>query len=336
MLQFPHFDVAPVGLCGNGDEEHRETNHQPHDETLRIVLHQERVQAGVDVFHVGPLGGHLRFLELKNASVAAVHQGAFQQVFPLIRHAAQDVHGQFHHQVPAGGVEVGGGEHAVNHFLQACVRQGVHPKESHIVRGAQCFPRPQGHAVVLAEDGIGPDAARKHFLHGIVAAFPEPAAVRGRHQRDAGILLQGLREALVAVIGRGGALQPGNFHHPAFLVQEIGHVMPHDAADFHVVRPNEGGVFVGVDFPVEQNHRNAGVESFFHGRRNGVRLVGRDNKQVHAVRHKATDLRHLLLAVVVGGGKPECHPVHAGRQGQFCVQFAAPNIVTALRYAYNQ
>ena len=177
-LQFPHFDVTPIGLGGDGNQQQREANHQPHDETLRIVLHQEGVQTGVDVFHVGPLVGHFRFLQLENTGVAAVHQGAFQQVFPLVRRTVQDVHGQFHHPVAAGRVQVGGGEHAVNHFLQAGVRQGVHPEESDIGRGPQRFPGPQGHAVVLAEDGIGPDTLRQHFFHGVVAALLQPAAVR--------------------------------------------------------------------------------------------------------------------------------------------------------------
>ena len=104
----------------------------------------------------------------------------------------------------------------------------------------------------------------------------------------------------MAVIGRGGTLQARNFYHPAFLVQEIGDVVPHDAANLHIVGPDEGGVFVRVDFPVEQDDRDAGVKSFFYGRGNGVRLVGRDNEQVHAFFGKAADLRHLLLAVVIG------------------------------------
>ena len=105
----------------------------------------------------------------------------------------------------------------------------------------------------------------------------------------------------MAVIGRGGTLQARNFHHLALFVQEIGNIVPHDAPDFHIVGANEGGVFVRVDFPVEQDDRDAGVISFFYGRGNGVRLVGRDNKQVHAFRDKAADLGHLLLAVVIGG-----------------------------------
>ena len=104
----------------------------------------------------------------------------------------------------------------------------------------------------------------------------------------------------MAVIGRGGTLQARNFHHLALFVQEIGHIVPHDAANFHIVGTNEGGVFVRVDFPVEQDDRDAGVKSFFYGRGNGVRLVGRDDEKVHAFRHKAADLGHLLLAVVIG------------------------------------
>ena len=46
--------------------------------------------------------------------------------------------------------------------------------------------------------------------------------------------------------------------------------------------------------------RDTGVKSFFYGRGNGVRLVGRDDEKVHAFRHKAADLGHLLLAVVIG------------------------------------
>ena len=300
LFELPGAYVAPVGLGGNEDHQKGKGNHQPHNDALGVVFHQKGVQPGVDVLHMGPLIGHFRFLHLEDAGVAAVYQGAFQQVLPLEGRSAKNIQGQFHHQVAAGGVQVGGGELSVNHFLQAGFRQGIHPEEGYIGRVAQRFPGTPRHAVVLAKDGVGPDTAGHHFFHGIVAAFLEPASVRRHGERNARIFLQGLCKAFVAVIGRGGTLQARDFHHLAFLAQEIGHIVPHDAANFHIVGTNEGGVFVRVDFPVEQNDRNAGVKSFLHGRRNSVRLIGRDNQQVHAIGHKTADLGHLLLAVVIG------------------------------------
>ena len=104
----------------------------------------------------------------------------------------------------------------------------------------------------------------------------------------------------MAVIGRRRTLQALDFHNRPFPVQCIGQEAAHDAADFHVVGPDEGGVFVRIDFPVEKNDRNAGVEGFFHGRGDGVRLVGRDHQEIHAVGDEAADLLHLPVAVIIG------------------------------------
>ena len=147
---------------------------------------------------------------------------------------------------------------------------------------------------------------------------------------------QRLRKALVPLGGRRRLPESLDLHYPALAVQDVGQVIAQDPADPHIVRPDEGGVLVGIDLPVEQDDRNAGIEGFLDGRRDGVALVGRYDQEVHPLGDQRPDLRHLALTVVIRRRQPELHPVGMGRQGQFLVQLGAPDIVAALGYTYDK
>ena len=118
----------------------------------------------------------------------AVYQRTFQPFFPFVGLSLQDVQGQLHHQVSPGGIQVGSRKNPVDDILQPGIGQGVHAEKRN-VRGLSQGPAgTQGHPVVLAEDGIRPDALFLQFQHSLIAVFLQPVAVGGGQQLHPGML----------------------------------------------------------------------------------------------------------------------------------------------------
>ncbi len=212
----------------------------------------------------------------------------------------KDVQGQFHNQVSPGWIEIGSGENSVYHLLQAGVRQGIHAKKRNVFRFSQGPARAHSHPVVLAENRVRADALLHQTRHCPVSVFFQPVTVRGCQQLHPWMLRERFHKASVPVIGRGRTGQPLDFHYLSFPSQEVGHEAAHHSAYFYIIGPDEGRIFVRVDFPVKEDDRDSGVKGLFHGTGDGAGLVGRHHQQVHAIPHKIPYLLHLTPAVVIG------------------------------------
>ena len=294
------------------------------------------VQLTVHLLNHGTLGSYFFLLHLEHKGIMAVYQRTLQPVLPFKRLPGENIHGQFNDQVSAGRIEVGGGKDAVNHILEAGIGQCVHAKERNVFRLSQSPAGAQRHAVVLAKDGIRANALPHQVQHHIIAIFFQPVAIGRCQKLHSRILGQCLNKTFVPVIGRRRARQSLDFHNTSLPIHDIGHKISHDAANLHVVGPDEGRVLVGINLAVEEDDRNAGVERIFHSMCDGGGLVGRHHQEVHSFFHERPDLLHLALAVVIGRHKTDLHAIGAGRQLEFLVQFGTPDVIAALGNAYNQ
>ena len=335
-IEAPHAVVEKERDGKQQNQQGGQADEQVQDQPLRIVLGQGTVQLGAHFLHHLPLVRDLMLLHEDHRRIVAVHEGRFQHRLPGVLVPREDIHRQFHHQVAPGRIDVSSRQNAVQDILKPSFRQGVHAQQRQPVRLSEGFPGAPGHPVILTEDRIECKPFFHPPRHHASAAFLQPVPVVGSDQFQAGMRRQRLRKALVPLGGRRRLPESLDLHYPALAAQDVGQVIAQDPADPHIVRPDEGGVLVGIDLPVEQDDRNTGIEGFLDGRRDGVALVGRYDQEVHPLGDQRPDLRHLALTVVIRRCQPQLHPVGMGRQGQFLVQLGAPDIVAALGYTYDK
>ena len=94
------------------------------------------------------------------------------------------------------------------------------------------------------------------------------------------------------------AFQPHDFHDSPLAIQLRGNVFTHYTAHLIVVGTDKGGVFLWIGLAFKNDNGDAFVVGAVDGGRDGLHLVGGNNKQVNTRFHEAVYLLHLSLVAV--------------------------------------
>ena len=98
-----------------------------------------------------------------------------------------------------------------------------------------------------------------------------------------------------------------------------------------VVCPDESRVLLRVGLAVEQDDRDSPVISLVDDGRDGMYLVGGDDKQVDPILDELADLLRLQPVVVIGRGELQSNVVVlVGTHDQLAVELVTPDVFRTL------
>ncbi len=134
--------------------------------------------------------------------------------------------------------------------------------------------------------------------------------------------------------GWGRAFQATNLHDTPIALQLLGDIVAHCLAYRIVVTSDKGGIFIRIGLSVIEYHRDALFVCSLHSLGDGTQLVRGDNEQIDSLVYKLIDLLVLQHIVIIRRG--ELHNnriVEILARLELCIEFVAPDVLGALRYA---
>src|SRR5215211_9430435 len=130
---------------------------------------------------------------------------------------------------------------------------------------------PDGHLVVVGIDGVDVRVSSQQRLHHLAALVAVEVAVLGGQDLHARLVLDGVLEALAAVVGRRGSRGAEQLDDVGLAAGLLDQPVGRPLALLDEVRADEGDVVLArlgqalVDVAVEQEHRDAGLLGRLHG-----------------------------------------------------------------------